>query len=471
VSKDFGRPPLAAENRTLVEQRLKEAAAGSGVRETLTIEWRTQPLSVEVIDMPVDSLYYNPGTHRIRAQRSHDPQRDLLLDEDAWRPDSQDYLHYLLQAQPADPSKRDPDFDALKDSLREFKQNEPGLITRDGILVNGNTRRAALKELGVTNMRVGVLPESCTWDDINAVELSLQLRPDRRRDYSYINRLLAIEEQHLMGRQLPDIARDFHIRAATCEQDLWILSCLRDLIERSRDGGAELRLLDFEKQQEKLRELHRRYVKEAAVSRDNAELLKELRLVAIVLNFSKTDVRLIEPDFRTRYLNQRLPEELRTAPGITSAVAIPGLNRAVTSAAPQVAEAKALTDMVLRAKAVESAESGTLSERGIAASKVFTAAQEAIEAALEPAGKDARLRKRKQAAPDRLADACQDIEQCVTDLVLARASRSLDEEAFDEAVMKLRSTLGKLAQESARSISAPGDGVSWLLDAVRQESA
>ncbi|MFC8667282.1 transcriptional regulator [Streptomyces sp. NPDC057199] len=468
MSKDFGRPPLAEENRTLVEQRLKEAAVGKGIRETLTVEWRTQPLHVEVIDMPVDSLYYNPGTHRIRAQRSHDPERDLTLDEDPWCPDGQDYLHYLLKALPADPSKGDPDFDKLLESLRDFKQNEPGLITRDGILVNGNTRRAALKELGVANIRVGVLPDSCTWDDINAVELSLQLRPDSRREYSYINRLLTIDEQHLLGRPMADIARDFRIRATTCEQDLWILSCLRDLVERSKDGEAQLRLLDFEKQQEKLRELHRRYVKEAAVSRDNAELLKELRLVAIALNFSKTDVRLIEPDFKDRYLDRRLPDGLKAAPSAPSAIAIPGLNRSVRSAAPKVAEAKALTDIVLKAKAVETAEDGNLSARGTTAAQTFASARDAIEDALEPAGKDARIRKRKQAAPDRIADACQDIEQCITDLVLARASRSLDEEAFDEAVIKLHDTLGKLAHESARSIKTPGDGVSWLLDAVRQ---
>ncbi|MFJ7048858.1 transcriptional regulator [Streptomyces sp. NPDC101112] len=469
MSKDFGRPPLAEENRTLVEQRLKEAAVGKGVRETLTVEWRTQPLHVEVIDMPVDSLYYNPGTHRIRAQRSHDPERDLRLDEDPWCPEGQEYLHYLLKALPADPSKGDPDFDKLLESLRDFKQNEPGLITRDGILVNGNTRRAALKELGVANIRVGVLPESCTWDDINAVELSLQLRPDSRREYSYINRLLTIDEQHLLGRPMADIARDFRIRVATCEQDLWILSCLRDLVERSKDGDAQLRLLDFEKQQEKLRELHRRYVKEAAVSKDNAELLKELRLAAISLNFSKTDVRLIEPDFKDRYLDRMLPDELKTAAPASSAVAIPGLNRSIRSSAPKVVEAKALTDLILKAKAVEAAEDGNLSERGAAAAQTFASAHDAIEDALEPAGKDARIRKRKQAAPDRIADACQDIEQCITDLVLARASRSLDEEAFDEAVIKLHDSLGRLAHESARSIKSPGDGVSWLLDVVRQE--
>ncbi|MFD9329123.1 transcriptional regulator [Streptomyces sp. NPDC060065] len=471
MSKDFGRPPLAQENQTLVEQRLKEAAGSGGLRETLTVEWRTKPMHVEVIDMPVDSLYYNPGTHRIRAQRSHDPAQDLQLDEDPWRPESQDYLHFLLQALPADPSKRDPEFDNLAESLREYRQNEPGLITRDGILVNGNTRRAALKELGVANIRVGVLPESCTWDDISAVELSLQLRPDQRRDYSYINRLLAIEEQQLLGRTLADVAKEFRIRTSTCEQDLWILTCLRDLIDRSKDGNAQLRLLDFEQHQEKLRELHRRYAKEAAVNRDNAELIKETRLAAIVLGFSKTDVRLIEPDFRARYLDQKLPETLKSEPSAAAAVSIPGLNRTVKSAAPRVAQAKMLTDTVLKAKAVEAAEDGKLTERGTAATKAFSAAQKAVEDALEPAGKDARVRKRKQAAPDRITDACQDIEQCITDLTLAKASGSLDEEAFDEAVQVLRKTLTKLAVATQRSIKAPGDGVSWLMDAVRQEGA
>lgn len=85
--------------------------------------------------------------------------------------------------------------------------------------------------------------------------------------------------------------------------------------------------------------------------------------------------------------------------------------------------------------------------------------------------KDARVRKRKQAAPDRLNDACQDIEQCITDMVLASASRSLDEEALDEAVLKLKATLKKLAQATAQTIEVPGEGVEWLRDAVRQGQA
>ncbi|MFF4187715.1 transcriptional regulator [Streptomyces sp. NPDC001691] len=468
MSKDFGRPPRAEENQDLVRQRLAEVGTAGGAQETLTVEWRGVPLHVEVINMPVTALYYNPGTHRVRAQRSYDLVRDRQLDEDPWSATSQSYLHHLLKALPADPSKEDPDYQVLKESLQEFKQNDPGLITRDGVLVNGNTRRAALAELGIAHIRVGVLPESCTWADVDAVELSLQLRKDHRREYSYVNRLLAIDEQFSLGRQPADIARDFRIRTATCEQDLWILTCLRDLIERSRDGDVALRLLDFEDHQEKLRELHRRYVKESAVSRENADLLKENRLTAILLGFSKTDVRLIEPDFKARYLDKRLPAELNpvtTAPAVT----IPGLGRTVRAADPKVGAAKALTDSVLKAKAVEGASEVVAAARVVAASTTFRAAREAVESALEPAGKDARVRKRKQAAPDRINDACQDLEQCITDLVMSRASRSLDEEALDEAVVKLRDTLGKLAAQCARSISEPGEGVLWLLDATTQK--
>lgn len=470
MGRIYDRPPLADQNKELVERRLKEIAGGSGVRETLTVEWRTHPLHVEVIDMPVESLYYNPGTHRIQAQRSHDPERNKLLDESPWAPESQDYLHRLLKVLPEDPSKEDPDFSDLRESLRTDRQKEPGLITRDGVLVNGNTRRAALKDLAVANIRVGVLPESCTWDDINAVELSLQLRPDQRREYSYINRLLAMEEQHQLGRPLADVAREFRIRTQTCEQDLWVLSCLRDLIERSDDGGARLRLLDFERHQEKLREVYRRYSKESLANRDKAELLKETRLAAIVLEFSKTDVRLIEPEFRERYLEKRLPGVLQTEAAAPAAgVAIPGLNRTMRAAAPKVAQAKSLTDMILKAKAVSTVEDALLTERSKAAAETFSAAQNAFEDALEPAGKDARVRKRKQAAQDRITDACQDLEQCVTDLTLARASGSIDEEAFDEAVLSLRETLTKLAVATQRSIKAPGEGVSWLHESVRKE--
>ncbi len=150
---------------------------------------------------------------------------------------------------------------------------------------------------------------------------------------------------------------------------------------------------------------------------------------------------------------------------------IPGLNRPAWGDSPQVAAAKALTDVLLQAKAVDRSSGRVPPEQLQEAAQVWEQARAAVEEALVPAGKDARVRKRKQAAPDRIYDAVQDIEQCVTDMSLARASRNLDEEGLDEAVLALKASLSKLAREAGRSIGEPGDGVAWLLDAMLREEA
>lgn len=470
MSINFGQPPEAVGNRELVAQRLKELHDGRGVPETLTVEWRGKPTHIEVIDMPVEILRYNPGTHRIRAQRAYDPARDQALTEDPWSPESQAYLHYLLKALPSDPSKTDKAFEDLAASLREYQQNEPGLITREGILVNGNTRRAALKELGRPSMRVGILPESCEWSDIHAVELSLQLRPDTRRDYSYINHLLALEEQVKLGKPLPEIARNFHTTTPTCDRDLWILAQLRDLLSRSATSTGSLRLMDFEEAKEKCFELYRAYSTESARNRERADLMKEGRLAAIVLEFAKTDIRYIRPDFHERFLDQRLPANLRPAPTQeTSAVAIPGLGRTVQAAGAGVTAAKALTDSLLRAKAAKALGTTASVEEQTAAAKLFESAHKVFDEALEFAGKDFRLRKKRLAAPDRVTDACKDLEQCVTDLVLARGNGSLDEGAFDDALLQLRTIMLRVAVEGGKSVPLPGEGLTWLNRAVGRQ--
>ncbi|MBF6302561.1 transcriptional regulator [Nocardia amamiensis] len=466
----FEDPPNAAATRSLVEERLKERRENAGVFETLTVEWRGRPLHVEVIDMPLDALLYNPGTHRIRAQRSLDPDRDAVLATNPWSSESQDYLRHLLTIRPSEPTHRDPAFDELKESLKEHKQNEPGLITRHGILVNGNTRCAALRELKSTGtMRVGVLPESCTWDDINDVELSLQLRPDKRRDYSYINRLLAIDEQRVqLNRDLSLIAKAFHTTTKSCERDLWVLEQLREVIQRSSaDGGVSLRLMDLEGAKGRLEELHRAYGEEIKKSKERADLLKEARLAAIVLDFSKTDVRYIGADFHSRYLEKTLPDEFKvTESAAPAAVAIPGLDRKVKAAGANVTAARAVTDALLQAKAVTAAGgAATLAEQS-AASVVIEAYRDAFNDAIETAGSDARLRKKQLAAPDRINNACKDLEQSITDLVLSRGNASLDEGAFDDALDLLRTVLSKLAVEAQRTIELPGNGLAWLIAAV-----
>ncbi|QBI56294.1 transcriptional regulator [Streptomonospora litoralis] len=473
--EDFGTPPEGAATSRIVEERIAERSK-QGLRETFTVNFRDKQMPVEIIDIELDSLFLNPGTHRVKAQRDLEPDMDQELRDNPWGAVGQGYLRRLLAATPANPTVPDPEFNDLKENLDKEGQNDAGLITRWGVLVDGNTRAVALKELGKQTMRVGVLPESATWKDVSAVELNLQMRLDQRRDYTYINRLLAYEELHDGGRAPEQIARMFRVQRKTVLRDLWVLNELRDLIDRSRIGKQSLRLMDFEEDQEKLRELHRKYDELRRTDPDAAEAMKEYRLSALVLKFSKTDLRLVEDDFHRRYLERHLSEPVREElaqeeeESPAASVQIPGLGTSVAPASgPQStghAAARRLTDVLLQAKA--RAGGSTLGEGDPAAAQRLDEVKEAMKSSLKLAGSNARVKKQERATAERVTTAAEEIRQCSHELVQSRAKQALDVEAFDDALMDLRDSLHQLARHASKLSSEAGDGVEWLLDAMKK---
>jgi hypothetical protein len=468
-------PPGASENEDLVLARLAALRKSGAEPETVRIEWRGAPRNLPVIDMPVEALYYNPDTHRIRAQRAHDPVRDAELAKDHWSPQSQAYLHDLLMSKPDDPDRRDPDFVALMEDLNKKQQNDAGLITPSGILVNGNTRRAALKELGKPNIRVGVLPEDWGWDDISTVELSLQLRKLLRREYSYINEIITIGEETRKGRTDADLAKAFGKHAKTIRQSLWVLSFIEDAIERSDvildDGSSvRLRLMDFEGHQESLREIHDRYMKVKAVDGDLAERLKESSLTAVLMNKAKTDIRAIwaVDDFDEKYLKPKLSSKLKPeAPATISAgVSVPGLTITLPADDAKVEQAKSTTDKLLKAKTRAAFSAQLPLEETTAASAIIAEAQKAIDSSIDSAKRDAKQKERKLAAPEKLDEATDALRSCIEEISKARSQSSLDDESLDDALVSLRDTLTRLARAASRGVTTPGEGLAWLQHAT-----
>lgn len=463
----FGLPPKGEEIKAIIRQRLRQAMAEDGAKVTIT--WRDQPRHLYVISMPVEMLYFNPDTHRIRAQRTLDPERNKAIEQDPWGQEAQKYLHDLLRKRPANPDQTDPDYTALMDELDDVGQREPGIVSPHGILVDGNTRAAALIDLGEENIRVGVLPDDTSRRDINNVELSLQLRKDRRRDYSYINRLIAIDEELGAGRSEADVAKDFNIKFATLQRDRWVYRLILDAIDRSKtDDGTSLRLIDFEQHQEKLRELHRDYTKLATSDPDAAKRLMHSRLAMVLLDYPKTSLRLAAEDFHKRYLESRLPAKLKPEVTASEPASVPGIpGTTLPGQSNDVATTEALANQLLRAKAAATDGTRTTAEQAAEASAIMKKARETFDVAVKLAGQNAELVKRQTAVPERLTDAADYVTQCANEFAEAKAKRALDEEAFDDALLGLRESLDSLARQAGRTFTAPGEGVAWLLEAVR----
>lgn len=114
--------------------------------------------------------------------------------------------------------------------IEEKGQTEPLLITASGVVVNGNRRLAAMRELGLTYVEVMVLPADASEDEIVDIEASLQGVPETKLDYDWIGDGQLINRLISMGRTTKQVAKQLHrpekeiknARQALIEADLYL---------------------------------------------------------------------------------------------------------------------------------------------------------------------------------------------------------------------------------------------------------
>lgn len=472
-------PPNAKSAGRLIDQRLKARSEKPGEQRTLTVEYRETPEILPVISLPVDSLVLNPDTHRIRAQKSLDMAREKHLRDEPYGEEGQSYLQYLLTRDPANPDHEDSAFKELKESLKQYGQEEPGIVTRSGVLINGNTRCVALRELHKQQIEVAVLPSDAGDADTEAIELVLQLRKEHKREYSFVNHLLAIDGRISRGDSPSDIKRDFRIQQSTYDRSIWILQQIRNVIERSKvalESGevASLRLVDFEVHQGKLEELYRAWSRLTKRGKhDEAARLVEQRMLATAMEKSKTDARLIDENFLTDYASSILPR----ADAEPSTISIPGVPGGLAVAGPssKARQVAAVNDTALKSRAVKQAADKANADELAKSSKDISRIEQALESALTVAGKNSRLKRTQNAPIQSLEDATEDIRSAVTAIAASRAVSAFDVVEIDDALKTFKAELTRLAQHIRPTIDNPTidsesqlDGATWLFKAVAE---
>lgn len=89
----------------------------------------------------------------------------------------------------------------LKIDILEFEQMEPGVITHDGVIINGNRRMAVIQDLNEEHpggkweyLEAIILPSNINQKDLWKIEAGLQLSKDKVAPYSPVNELLKIKE-------------------------------------------------------------------------------------------------------------------------------------------------------------------------------------------------------------------------------------------------------------------------------------
>ena len=186
-------PPLTSDREHRIAAAIAEPSARSDMgKHPLLIAGVKRMF--DVYRLPINLLSFNIRNGRFAAElRAKEQQLKHPLDpHDA--DDKEELKKLLLELDEQATS-------LLKADLEKVGQTDPGIITADGSVINGNRRMAVLLALHEDDssgkyeyLEVQVLPPDVSPKDLWRIEAGLQLSRDKRLDYGPINDLLKIRE-------------------------------------------------------------------------------------------------------------------------------------------------------------------------------------------------------------------------------------------------------------------------------------
>jgi len=296
-------------NEQTRKQLIQQALDSLGPEaETYRVHWRGQRDRLPVIRIGLDATVLNPRSHRIKAQLESSVDAKAAIDEDPDGEAAQVAVAALLRATPG--------FEPLKQNLQDDKQQQPGIITRSGRLINGNTRAVALRDLGEEYIDVAVLPPA-TLGEMYDLELDLQVAQDYRQDYSFTNELLFVDDLITEeNRNETDVA--VRLRWATPTKPTSVkqgvdrvrryvrhLALIREIQQMS---GGNVPLTDFDDAEQALQELDTAY--EGLRNKDplNAQRLKQARTLGLLVDLGYLRQRAVDASWVETYLSEALEE-------------------------------------------------------------------------------------------------------------------------------------------------------------------
>lgn len=185
------------------ERRRRIAAATTGVVADHWVTLRQGPRQVCRAPLAQELLIYRVDNGRLLAglheRLAHQPQRLRQLAEQESEPGTQELLHELLVEK-----ARDPKGPILQELERLAVQTEPLLVDADGVVVNGNRRLAAMRWLLAVDAQrydrfqqpmAAVLPPEVERADLEFIEAALQMAPETKLAYGWLDRRLKLREQ------------------------------------------------------------------------------------------------------------------------------------------------------------------------------------------------------------------------------------------------------------------------------------
>jgi hypothetical protein len=265
-------------------------------------EYQNAAQLLPVVRLPIELLIYRMANGRTRTEQLKYVRQHKLaanyFSNGQENQDTQQAQHVLLdQFSKEGTSSIIP----IATVLAEGKQTDPILITSAGVVINGNRRLAAMRELyaspesnycGFSHVNCRVLPASVTDKEIKEIEVRLQMQPETKLPYTWVNEALTIKDLMANGFSREEVARDMRKEPTDIDTSLRALTHAEIYLKDWRRQPEEYDLVDGAEQifSDMARLLKNKAGEELEVSRRVAYVIqdnsKQLGVRAYAFNFS-----------------------------------------------------------------------------------------------------------------------------------------------------------------------------------------
>lgn len=187
------------QNPVLDQERVHYLNARQGAssgRRILLPAWPRPDKELPQVDLEVTWVRFSTLNHRTQSEQmriAHQENRPDLFTADPTGEEAQTRQYRILADQEG--------FEDLKADLRGRGQQQPAVVTAEGVLINGNRRAAALRSLLRDDdhrpsryVSCLVLPADARLREIVDLETELQIARDFKEEYTWVNEALLIEE-------------------------------------------------------------------------------------------------------------------------------------------------------------------------------------------------------------------------------------------------------------------------------------
>ena len=232
-----------------VEYLRARQAASTPEKRVLLPAWPRPDKELPQVDLEVNWVRLSTLNHRTKSEQrriAHQLNRPDLFTADPNGEEAQDAQYQILADQEG--------FNDLKADLRERNQQQPAVVTAEGVLINGNRRTAALRSLfNEDNYQPSryitclVLPADANLTEMVDLETELQIAREFKEDYTWVNEALLIEEIfEREGKDWKKVASRMHTGVPTVRRQYEKLQQLHQLVALSQGTRHHADFVDNE---------------------------------------------------------------------------------------------------------------------------------------------------------------------------------------------------------------------------------